>query len=36
MNVVSDCADQDAKLDHIIPVCDGDKCSIQVYDVRLF
>jgi len=31
-----DCADQDGKVDHIIPVCEVDKCSIQVYSVRIF
>jgi len=28
-------ADQDGKVDHVIPVCFVDKCSIEVYDVRL-
>jgi len=25
--------DQDGKLDHVIAVCEAQKCSIQVYDV---
>jgi len=33
LSAYSNCVDQDGKLDHILPVCDDDKCSIQVYDV---